>query len=281
VCFYVILLITLINLFSFTVASSRFAFTNSTATASTIEQSTWHDHINDSSFFAEQSRYNPKMWSLLHTKPTRIITHVELVCAVYFTLEFILRFSVCPYRMKMLISWRTVCDLLYLLPLWVYVFLLITINDPRFAQIVVCLLFKIFQMLRVIRIFTLVNHYRALWVLFLSLRASMRELFLLFVLVLFAMTIYSCLMYSVDLFIPDSDFENLPVGLWWAVITLTTVGYGDMKPHSTCGYVVGALCALTGIVLIGMSVPIISDNFHAYYCFHSADEDIVDDDVNE
>ena len=58
---------------------------------------------------------------------------------------------------------------------------------------------------------------------------------------------------------------NIPQGLWWAVVTMTTVGYGDMHPVSTGGYLVGTVCAITGLVVVAMPVPIIVQNFGRYY----------------
>ena len=64
---------------------------------------------------------------------------------------------------------------------------------------------------------------------------------------------------------PDNDFNSIILGLWWALVTMTTVGYGDMVPKTYLGMFVGTLCALGGVLTVALPVPVIVSNFAMYY----------------
>ena len=62
-------------------------------------------------------------------------------------------------------------------------------------------------------------------------------------------------------------FDNISDGFWWTIITMTSVGYGDIYPKSHVGKLIGATVALFGVLLCGLTVPIISNDFTFYYNF--------------
>jgi ABC-type phosphate transport system permease subunit len=62
-----------------------------------------------------------------------------------------------------------------------------------------------------------------------------------------------------------STFPNMLYGIWWAIVTLTTVGYGDHVPKSAGGQIIGSLCAICGIIVLAMPVAMIVANFNSYY----------------
>ena len=89
---------------------------------------------------------------------------------------------------------------------------------------------------------------------------------LIFFLVLFIVIFASLIYYAERLQKnPDNDFTSIPIGLWWSIVTMTTVGYGDMVPKTYAGMMVGGLCALTGVLTIALPVPVIVANFAMYY----------------
>jgi len=55
------------------------------------------------------------------------------------------------------------------------------------------------------------------------------------------------------------------VGYWWTLITMTSVGYGDFYPETAVGYIVGGLCAITGLVITALPVAVIGSNFNMYW----------------
>lgn len=129
------------------------------------------------------------------------------------------------------------------------------------------LAYQIFSQMRICRvflIFKLARHYVGLRILLLALKASFKEIMLLTMFMLIGMVIFATLIYYAE-FEQPSQFRNIPTGFWWSIVTMTTVGYGDVHPKSAPGYVVGALCALAGMLATGLPIPIIANNFTLYY----------------
>ncbi|KAK5975444.1 hypothetical protein GCK32_005074, partial [Trichostrongylus colubriformis] len=93
------------------------------------------------------------------------------------------------------------------------------------------------------------------------------ELFLLVFFVLLGIVIFAALVYYAERVEdnPENQFDSIPVGLWWAVITICTIGFGDLVPKTYLGMLVGSICALMGVLTIALPVPVIVSNFAMFY----------------
>ncbi|GFN75456.1 voltage-gated potassium channel [Plakobranchus ocellatus] len=92
----------------------------------------------------------------------------------------------------------------------------------------------------------------------------MQDLLLLLMFVSVGMLISASLVYFAERH-EQNDFSSIPKCFWWAVITMTTVGYGDMSPVTPWGYVVGSVTSIAGVLMVGFAVPVLVNNFIMYY----------------
>ena len=97
-----------------------------------------------------------------------------------------------------------------------------------------------------------------------TLRHSYKELALLVFLMGISSLIIGSLCYYIELD-EDSGFTSIPTSIYYCIITMTTVGYGDMVPKTYLGMFVGALCAMGGVLVVALPVPVIVSNFAMYY----------------
>ncbi|GFO40746.1 potassium voltage-gated channel subfamily c member 1 [Plakobranchus ocellatus] len=195
---------------------------------------------------------------------------LDIICTVFFTLELILRFTFAPDKLKFVKSLMNIIDLLALVPL--YVTVIFTKSDNMQAcylneRFVIEIMF-ILRIIRMFRIFHLVKHYQALKVLVYAIKASIQELLMLFIFLLIGMLIFSTMIYYAErknATEGGDNFPTIPMGFWWSIITMTTVGYGDVYPTTPIGYVVGTACSVCGVLLVALTIPVISNNFTLFY----------------
>ncbi|XP_078286453.1 potassium voltage-gated channel subfamily A member 3-like [Rhinoraja longicauda] len=190
---------------------------------------------------------------------------VETMCICWFSFELFLRFIVCPSKPGFFKNIMNFIDFVAIIPYFVALGTEFA-RQRGVAQPAMSLaILRVIRLVRVFRIFKLSRHSKGLQILGQTLKASLRELGLLIFFLFIGVILFSSAVYFAESEDESTSFTSIPEAFWWAVVTMTTVGYGDMYPMTLGGKIVGSLCAIAGVLTISLPVPVIVSNFSYFY----------------
>ena len=186
---------------------------------------------------------------------------IELCCVVWFTLEYFTRLLTSPSKLKFVFSPLNAIDLFAILPYFVSLWINIDSNATPLSVL------RVVRLVRVFRIFKLSRHSASLQILGNTLRASIRELGMLIFFVCMGVLLFSSALYYADYTEsgPNRRFRSIPHTFWYSLVTMTTIGYGDLVPGTCIGKLIGSACALAGVLTLALPVPVIVSNFEYFY----------------
>jgi voltage-gated potassium channel len=166
---------------------------------------------------------------------------------ILFTIEYILRLATVGRPMRYARSIYGVIDLLAILPSYVSLLL------PGAQSLLVV---RLLRLLRIFRVFKLAEYLQESRTLVQALRASGRKIFVFLLTVVTIVVVVGTLMYVIEG--EEHGFTNIPLSIYWAIVTLTTVGYGDLAPATTVGRVLASVLMLTGYGIIAVPTGIVT-----------------------
>ncbi|XP_042326784.1 potassium voltage-gated channel subfamily A member 1 [Sceloporus undulatus] len=192
---------------------------------------------------------------------------VETLCIIWFSFELVVRFFACPSKAEFFKNIMNFIDIVAIIPYFITLGTEMAEQKgpPKGEQATSLAILRVIRLVRVFRIFKLSRHSKGLQILGQTLKASMRELGLLIFFLFIGVILFSSAVYFAEAEEPDTHFDSIPDAFWWAVVSMTTVGYGDMYPVTIGGKIVGSLCAIAGVLTIALPVPVIVSNFNYFY----------------
>lgn len=172
---------------------------------------------------------------------------VEWLFTILFTIEYILRIYSSEKPLKYIFSFWGLIDLLAILPTFLSIF---------FYKYHYLFVVRILRLLRVFRVLKLVRFNRESRSLIRSLKASSYKIGIFMLTVFAIVVLMGTLMYVVEG--EQNGFTSIPQSIYWAIITLTTVGYGDIVPHTVIGKVIASFSMMIGYAIIAVPTGIVT-----------------------
>ncbi len=182
-----------------------------------------------------------------------LLKSLEWFFTVVFTIEFVTRLAVVKKKRRYLFSFFGIVDLLSILPTYLELFVA---GSGHFIII------RILRLLRMFRIFKMAQHVGDAYILINALKASRSKIAVFLFGILSVVSIQGTLMYIIEGSVENSQFTSIPQSVYWAIVTITTVGYGDITPVTVLGKLVASAIMMTGFAIIAVPTGIVTAEFN-------------------
>ena len=179
---------------------------------------------------------------------------LEWLFTILFTIEYILRLMSVGKPLKYALSFLGLIDLFAFLP----TYFSLLIPGSQFFLVI-----RLLRVLRIFRVLKLVRFLREAQLLLKAMRASSRKIAIFLFTVLILVVIFGSLMYVIEN--EENGFTSIPMSIYWAIVTLTTVGYGDISPQTGAGQALAAIIMILGYSIIAVPTGIITVEVAQHY----------------
>jgi len=227
---------------------------------------------------------------------------IEAICVFCFTIELLVKFAVAPAALRVLIHPMNLVDIVAIAPFYVLIIVdanlepscrtgFLSVFDHSAKRGVACsddgnsiqtlTILRAFRLIRVVRILKFGNFSTGVKVFTVAILKSTPQLIALLFFMIISMLVFSAILFYIETGCDDSDaaealsraqcasqkalFFSIPATFWWCMVTMTTVGYGDMVPITTGGRIVGCLTMLIGILVFSLPITVIGSNYADAY----------------
>lgn len=178
---------------------------------------------------------------------SKVFSVAEIGFTILFSLEYIIRLVCVRYPLRYALSFFGLVDLLAVLPTYLALF---------FPEAYVLVDIRVLRLLRIFRILKLTAYLTEFVTLGRALRASARKIFVFLSVVVLVVVIMGTIMYAVEG--PQNGYTSIPVSVYWAITTMTTVGFGDITPKTDLGRFIASLMMLMGWGVLAVPTGIVT-----------------------
>jgi hypothetical protein len=198
-------------------------------------------------------------------KPHPYLLYTDASCHFILTVDFLVAFLVCPRKKTMyMFSYFRFIVILGYLSFWISFIMEIHLESlTTVTSIRTYVAFKYLSILQLTRLFFLVKRIPAFNIMGYTFLSSLQELKVLMFMLGILMFIFGFIMFIAEMF-HNSKFDNVFVAMYWALITLTTVGYGDYYPSTVFGHIIASTCAVCGVLILALPIGIIASSYYTY-----------------
>ena len=188
----------------------------------------------------------------IHQQYGDILRIFEWIVTIFFTIEYFLRIYAVNKPLKYIFSFMGIIDLLAIIP----TYLIFIFPAAHFFTVV-----RSIRLIRVFRVFKLSHYLRGAHTMQIALRSSRPKIIVFLFFVMILVIVLGTLMYIIEGSADTKGFDNIPNSIYWAIVTLTTVGYGDVFPATAFGKVVASFIMILGYGIIAVPTGIVTSEF--------------------
>ena len=181
----------------------------------------------------------------IHRNYVVALTYIEFGFTIVFSVEYVLRLYCSPKPMRYAFSFYGLVDLLAIVP---------GILALYYADAQYLLIIRIIRMLRIFRVLKLSPYLKQANFLLLAQQGSKQKIIVFLCTISTLVIIFGTLMYVIEG--PENGYTSIPVGIYWAIVTMTTVGFGDIVPKTPLGQMLASLLMITGYSIIAVPTGI-------------------------